>query len=279
MSKTKNDFPAKYFFKTQNIFDTKKIFFNYLNKFKKLRYVILRDQNSEKEDIDILVNDYFLFKRISDCHSYKNKNLNFISNSGDPFDDGGFKVSNYIKINDKFVKLDVRYVGDGYFDTNWQQNILNNRKYYKGFYVPSKENFIYALIYHIVYHKGHIDKKYINFLKKNLQMKVIDFTKIVGVINKYLKLKKYKITRPLDLTIPVTYQLDNLSIKNEIQLVKKQIDIRNFSGANKMIYNIIKYQKSSMYLNFDVFSIILSNLYNLMKLRFKFFFKYFNKNE
>ena len=128
MSKTKNDFPAKYFFKTQNIFDTKKIFFNYLNKFKKLRYVILRDQNSEKEDIDILVNDYFLFKRISDCHSYKNKNLNFISNSGDPLDDGGFKVSNYIKINDKVVKLDVRYVGDGYFDTNWQKNILNNRK-------------------------------------------------------------------------------------------------------------------------------------------------------
>ena len=84
----------------------------------------MRDQNSEKEDIDILVNDYFLFKRISDCHSYKNKNLNFISNSGDPFDDGGFKVSNYIKINDKFVKLDVRYVGDGYFDTNWQKNIL-----------------------------------------------------------------------------------------------------------------------------------------------------------
>ena len=111
-------------------------------------------------------------------------------------------------------------------------------------------------------------------------MKVIDFTKIVEIINKYLKLKKYKITRPLDLTIPVTYQLDNLSIKNEIQLVKKQIDIRNFSGANKMIYNIIKYQKSSIYLNFDVFSIILFNLYNLMKLRFKnFFFKYFNKNE
>ena len=195
-------------------------------------------------------------------------------------DDGGFKVSNYIKINDKVVKLDVRYVGDGYFDTNWQKNILNNRRYYKGFYVPNKENFIYAIIYHIVYHKGYIDKKYIDFLKKNLQMKVIDFTKIVEIINKYLKLKKYNITRPLDLTIPVTYQLDNFSIKNEIQLVKKQIDIRNFSGANKMIYNIIKFQKSYIYLNFDVFSIILFNLYNLIKSKFKnFFFKYFNKNE
>ena len=52
-------------------------------------------------------------------------------------------------------------------------------------------------------------------------MKVINFTKIIEIMDKYLKLKKYKITRPLDLTIPVTYQLDNLSIKNEIQLVKK----------------------------------------------------------
>ena len=74
---------------------------------------------------------------------FKNKNLNFISNSGDPLDDGGFKVSNYIKINDKVVKLDVRYVGDGYFDINWQKNILKDRRYYKGGYVPNKENFIY----------------------------------------------------------------------------------------------------------------------------------------
>ena len=156
-------FQQNIFLKHKIFLIQKKFFFNYLNKFKKLRYVILRDQNSEKEDIDILVNDYFLFKRISDCHSYKNKNLNFISNSGDPFDDGGFKVSNYIKINDKVVKLDVRYVGDGYFDTNWQKNILNNRKYYKGFYVPNKENFIYAIIYHIVYHKGYIDKNILIF--------------------------------------------------------------------------------------------------------------------
>ena len=52
----------------------------------------------------------------------------------------------------------------------------------------NKENFIYAIIYHIVTIKD-IEKN-ILFFKKNLQMKVIDFTKIVEIINKYLKLKK-----------------------------------------------------------------------------------------
>ena len=279
-SKTKNDYPSKYFFETQNIFDSKKDYFKRLNKFKKLKYVILRNQNTEKEDIDILVNDYYLFKRISDCHSYKNKNLNFISNSGDPLDDGGFKVSNYIRIKDKIVKLDVRYIGDGYFDTEWQKKLLNNRKVNKSFYFPNKENFTYALLYHIVYHKGYIDKKYINFLKKNLKLNTIDFNEIMMIINKYLKFKKYKMTRPLDLTIPVTYQLDNFSIKNEFQLVKNQIDNRNFSGANKMIYNIIRFQKNYIFLNTQLFLLISYNQYNLIKSKFKnFIFKYFNRNE
>ena len=63
----------------------------------------------------------FYLKEFRIATHIKKKNLNFISNSGDPLDDGGFKVSNYIKVNDKVVKLDVRYVGDGYFDTNWQK--------------------------------------------------------------------------------------------------------------------------------------------------------------
>ena len=280
-SKTKNDYPSKYFFKTQNIFNSKKDLFKRLNESKKLKYVLLRDQKSEKEDIDILVNDYFLFKRIADCHSYKNKNLNFISNSGDPIEDGGFKVANFVKIkNNKVIKLDVRYIGDGYFDNNWQKNILNNRKFYQGHYIPSKENFTYSLLYHIVYHKGYIDKKYVFLLKKALKLNTVDLKQTMTTINKYLKLKKYKITRPFDLTIPITHQLNKFSIKNEFQLVKNQIDNRNFSGANKMIYNLIRFQKSSVYLSSQLFSLILYNQHSLIKLKLKnIIFKYFAKND
>ena len=253
LSKSRDDFPAQYFFKTQNIFDSKKDFFKKLNDNKKLRYVVLRNQTSKNDDIDILVNDYFLFKRISDCHSYKTKNLNLISNSGDPVENNGIKVANYVKIKDKIVKLDVRFVGDEYFDISWQKKILMNRKYFMGYYIPSNENFIYSLLYHIVYHKGYIDKKYIHILKKNLELKSVNFEKIAKMTDNYLISKKYKITRPLDLTIPVTYQLNDFSMNKEIQLIKNQIESRNFSGANKMIYNIVKFQKGMIYFQKKIF--------------------------
>lgn len=279
-SRTKSDYPSKYFFKTQKIFDSKKDFFKRLNKFKKLKYVVLRDQITEKEDIDILVNDFFLFKRIADCHSYKNKSLNFISNSGDPLEDGGFKVANYIKIKNKVIKLDVRYIGDGYFDTKWQKKILENRKFYRGYYIPSKENLTYTLLYHIVYHKGYIDKKYTVFLKKINKLKTINLNEIMIMVNRHLKLKKYKISRPSDLTIPATYQLNEFSIKNEFQLVKNQIDNRNFSGANKMIYNLLRFQKINIYLNKQLFSLVFYNQYSLIKSILKnVIFKYFNRND
>ena len=279
-SRTKNDYPSKYFVKTQNIFNSKIDFFKRLNKFKKLTYVVLRDQRTEKDDIDILVNDYFLFKRIADCHSYKNKILNFISNSGDPLEDGGFKVANYIKIKNKIIKLDVRYIGDGYFDTKWQKKILESRKFYRGYYIPCKENLTYTLLYHIVYHKGYIDKKYTVFLKKINKLKTINLNEIMIMVNRHLKLKKYKISRPSDLTIPATYQLNEFSIKNEFQLVKNQIDNRNFSGANKMIYNLLRFQKYNIYLNTELFSLVFYNQYSLIKSKLKnVIFKYFNKND
>jgi hypothetical protein len=279
LSRAKNDFPAKYFFETQNFFNSKKDFFKKLNRFKKLKYVVLRDQTFENDDIDILVNNYFLFKRISDCHSYKTKNLNIISNSGDPVEDNGFKVANYIKIKNKIIKLDVRFIGDGYLDTNWQKKILNNRKYNLGHYIPNQENFIYSLLYHIVYHKGYIDKKYTQIVKKNLELKKINLKVIKKTIENYLLSKKYEIMRPLDLTIPITYHLDNFSIKKEVQLIKSQIDNRNFSGVNKMFYNLIKFQKITIYLKKDIIFLIFLNQICLIKMKLKkFIFKYFQLN-
>ena len=157
---------------------------------------------------------------------------------------------------------------------------MNNRKYFKGYYVPNKENFIYALLYHIVYHKGYIDKKYKYILKKSFKLKSVNFEKIAMMIDNYLISKKYKITRPLDLTIPVISQLNEFSMNEEIQLIKNQIESRNFSGANKMIYNLVKFQKSTLYFKKRIFFLIFLNQFNLIKSRFKnFVFKYFSRND
>jgi hypothetical protein len=278
-SRSNNNYPAKYFFKTQNIFKSKENFFKKLNKSKKLKYVVLRDQTSKNDDIDILVNDYFIFKKISDCHSYKIKNLNFISNTGDPVDENGFKVSNYILIKDKKIKLDVRFIGDGYFDAKWQKSILDKRKLDNFRYIPSDEDFSYSLLYHIVYHKGYIANKYEKFLKKSFMLKKLNLDIISKIINNFMLIKKYKIERPSDLTIPVTYKFNRLLIKEEFRLIKNQIKNRNYSGVNKMFYNIVKFQNFLVYLKIEMFFLIFLNQYNLIKSKFKnFCFKYISLN-
>ena len=280
ISKTKNNFPAKYFFQTQHVFENKKQLFKKLNKTKKLKYVVLRKPSSEKDDLDILVNDYFLFKRVVDSHSYKTKNLNFISNSGDPVDENGFKVANYIRLKNKLVKVDVRFVGDDYFDKNWQKKILIKTKFNKDYKVPNRENFLYSLLYHIVYHKGYIDRKYNKILKKHFKFKILDLETIKETINDYLKLKNYKVTRSSDLTIPITYPVNKILLIKEIKQIRSQIEKRNFSGANKMILNVIRFQNFFVYANINFIFVIFLNQFILFKSKFKnLLLKYFSFNE
>ncbi|MDC0859215.1 hypothetical protein OAP45_00080 [Candidatus Pelagibacter sp.] len=279
-SKSINNFPALYFFKTQNIFNSEKDFFQKLNKEKKIKYVILRNKNSQNDDIDILVNNYFLFKRFADCHSYKLKNLKFISNSGDPVEDNGFKVSNYFMIKNKKIKIDIRYIGDRYFDIRWQKDILANRKISLYYYIPDDKNFVYSLIYHIVYHKSFLDKKYINILKKKLKLRSLNLIVLKKLIDNFLSLKKYKIHRPLDLTIPITYELDSFALIKEIKLIENQIHQRNYSGANKMLYNIFKFQKIFPNLFIRLFYLLFLCQFNLFKMKLKnFIFKYYSRDK
>ena len=55
-------------------------------------------------------------------------------------------------------------------------------------------------------------------------------------------MKSYEIPRPTDLTIPITLKLDINKLFKEFNLIEKQIEKNNFSGANKMLLNLAKYQ-------------------------------------
>ena len=189
--------------------------------------MVLRDQSSENDDIDILVNNYFLFKRLSDCHSYKLKNLNFIGNAGDPVDENGFKVSNYILIKNKKINLDIRFVGDNYLDEKWQKKILKNREFDNIKFIPNSEDFKYSLLYNIIFNKGFIANKYTKFLKEKFKLKELHYKKLNSIINNYMLLKNYKYKRPSDLTMPITFELNSILIKEELCRIKDQIKIRN----------------------------------------------------
>tara|TARA_R100000005_G_scaffold96462_1_gene83587 strand:- start:6883 stop:7923 length:1041 start_codon:yes stop_codon:yes gene_type:complete len=133
-------------------------FFDKLHSSDKLEYVIMRNFDhypesvtvDEHTDIDILVNDYFLFKSLSGGKNRKKP----------AYEDGGFKVANLVQFADKEVTADTRFVGDDYYCKTWQVDILKNRQLVNGFYIMDDKNHFYSLLYHALIHKAQISETY-----------------------------------------------------------------------------------------------------------------------
>ena len=265
LSRTKNNFPYSYFVKSQYQHKTIKSVFDKLNKEKKLKYVVLRDKKNSQDDIDILCNNFFLFKRAIDGQSFKHKSLSFLSNTGDPLEDYGFKVSNFIKVKDREICVDIRSVGDGYFDNKWQLELIKNRIKYSNYFVSSKKNNLLSTIYHIVYHKGYKDQKYDMYLKSNLRKNHINLDYLKNYIDKYLKSKNYFITRPSDLTIPIIFKMSKDDYIKEFKHINHQIEKNNFSGANKMMFNLLFGQGIYCLLYNFFFILLLKNNFRYLK--------------
>jgi len=133
--------------------------FHALNTDPNISYVVLRNFDSlpasvaieEHFDLDLLVSDYFIAKRILDAES----------TTGNRYEDGKGRIQNRFRVGDTWVQTDLRYVGDDYYDKQWQQVILNTRELFNGLvYIPSKMHYKYSLLYHAIVQKPHISVTY-----------------------------------------------------------------------------------------------------------------------
>jgi hypothetical protein len=124
-----------------------------------LRYVVLRHAETVLEstcgnsDVDLLVSDYFKAKTALDGTS--------TDPPGERYDDGGCGVRNLVSVASRQVSFDLRTVGDGYFDDRWQADVLAERvRDPSGTYVPSDEQYVASLLYHILVQKKlHVSNK------------------------------------------------------------------------------------------------------------------------
>ena len=65
------------------------------------------------------------------------------------------------------IALDIRTVGDGYYDIRWQRNMLKNKVLHnKGFYIMSDDDYFFSLIYHAIYQKNELSNDYLYRLRK-----------------------------------------------------------------------------------------------------------------
>ena len=79
-------------------------------------------------------------------------------------DDG---IHYQFKIEGEYIPLDIRYIGDGYYDGKWESDMMGNRCLdSRGFYRMSTDDYFWSLLYHSIYHKGKISDEYYGRLSK-----------------------------------------------------------------------------------------------------------------
>ena len=178
----------------QKKFDTLKDVFNELNKYTNLKWIITHnfDDFVNDDDIDFLTDDYFFFMRALDTDE-KPKGGKFNSVS-----DGGSSVRNYIEVGKKNIPIDIRYLGDNFYDTKLEQDMLNTMiKHPNGFYIPNKEMHLYSLIYHAIIHKPKISSTYLKVFKEyGLGDSEINKTSLKNKLDSWLQKKRYSYCKP-----------------------------------------------------------------------------------
>ena len=203
-----------------------------------LNYVVLRnfeylpDSKFSKEhgDIDFLVKDLDQAVYITNA-----KRL--------------YKKRYTIDVAGKNIFIDFEYVGDGSFDSKWQNHILNKRILLKNsFYIPELEDYFYSLIYHILIHKTYIATDYPLKIEKIYNRLFFydpakcNFDNYLKLLENFLSINNYQICTPKD---------TSLFFDEKILNYKK--DIENFSKLNlKNIepYKVNEWKNFSGYIYF-----------------------------
>ena len=141
-----------------------------------------------------------------------------------------YRVYHTIRISGQEIPFDFRYLGDGYYDKEWEKDILKTRKFSnKGFYIPNEENQFYSLLYHAYVQKPSVADDYFDKLSLYAEAAGISFNSdvnnAIGLLDDYFGIKNYDYIRPSDKS--VYYNEHNLSFSRRIdsfgRLVSKNV--------------------------------------------------------
>lgn len=126
-----------------------------------INYIVLRNYESlanndifvgEHDDIDFLCDNIYKMIKLLDARPiYRFPNRN----------------SYIIRFQNRDLQVDVRYIGDGYYDTDWEKALLKRKVIFNNFiYVIDNKMYFYTLIYHAIYQKFFLSDEYFLRLKK-----------------------------------------------------------------------------------------------------------------
>ena len=207
-----------------------------------LNYVVLRnfenllneDNQNTHGDIDFLVDNLEKAVQITNAKKVFKEN---------------YRVHYELMINQKKIYVDFRYIGDDYYDKNWQINILKEKIFFnKNFYIPSNENYFYSLLYHVFFHKIEISPDYPNKLENIFETifynseKKFNFTFCLKLLENFLDRKKYYFVRPKDYS--VFFDVKYMNYKDDVEKINS-LEVNNVEP-----FLVDEWKNNSRYLYF-----------------------------
>jgi hypothetical protein len=157
------EIPKSYWLRWRPTFASARDFIHTLNLVKGLQYVFLGDYEDLLENnfgrklpLCILINDYYLFKRVSGAIGYKHARPREASPA---YEYGGYATSGHVAISGREISIDIRFVGDGYYCERWERSMLTRRVGHGCIFMPDAENSFYSLLYHALVHGPGLSKR------------------------------------------------------------------------------------------------------------------------
>lgn len=176
--------------KMEKQWKTVREFLDFLNE--RIDYVVLRNGSEllkpdfvlKGQDIDLLCSNKNQFMKLCGNKQWANR----------------LSINNNVLVNiqGRLIPVDVYTPGDGYYDKQWEKDMLWRRRKEEVVYVLSEDDFFYSLAYHALYHKNTFKEKY----KKQLQaIQPVQWNGNEGALEEILESfmisKGYKYTYPV----------------------------------------------------------------------------------
>ena len=224
--------------KTDNNWKDLESFFASLNA--TCNYVVLRnyeDMDSPQffcdghEDIDILCEDFKQFMEASKASPlYNNDNVHL-----------------EVTLANRHIPIDLRCVGDGYYDSQWERDILSTRKSIgtdQGtWYVMSDDNYYFSLVYHAFLQKKQVSPDYdlrLRSMSIDLGSEADTAEKHLCSLFHFMRDKRYHIVYPEDISVPInTYLVPRDLVHGEIVAWKNGRKIEKPISARIKLCNAV----------------------------------------
>lgn len=197
------------------------------------KYLVLRNfkgmplQNMD-DDLDILTDNY---QKAASA-------LGVIQDQKKPY-------KGYVRVQSQKVPIDIRYVGDNYYNTSWEKDMLSTRIYNNGVFIPRNDHYFFSLLVHCRIQKLEVKEKYITELTRLAwALKLTWFTNSVftdskitaEIINGFFEANGYHYEDPVDTHVEINRAVTS-------RLIRKGSVMKNdffvLSGIKRFIRSLL----------------------------------------